>query len=272
METFHSFDSNSKLLRNARCETLNISYNEEKEILKVNGNGIITIIETDSISSCRTELDGFDRSLIMETREGRRIIFRADSKSGTIKLLARLNQALSKSNCTLRFTKEPSEVMPILATNNVESNESQRRQPVNTSAIVSVVIISAFAVIFGFLVNFANKSNNDPEIKSPVAEDAWKARLDREQEEWNKKQEKELAEQKQNIPLSKNKDTEIASVIVSVSCAGNKGLIPRNQMGSMMKDIFDDKGINSTEVFENWDYYWNIAKEMDAFNKTYCLK
>jgi hypothetical protein len=60
--------------------------------------------------------------------------------------------------------------------------------------------------------------------------------------------------------------------MVSVSCAGNKGLIPRSQMGSMMKERFQDKGIDSTEVYGNWDYYWGIAKEMDAVNKTYCLK
>jgi len=60
--------------------------------------------------------------------------------------------------------------------------------------------------------------------------------------------------------------------MVSGSCAGNKGLIPRIQMVSMMKEMFQDKEIDSTEVYGNWDYYWSNAKEMDVVNKTYCLK
>jgi hypothetical protein len=43
-------------------------------------------------------------------------------------------------------------------------------------------------------------------------------------------------------------------------------------MGSMMKKMFQDKGIDSTEVYGNWDYYWGIAKQIDAVNETYCLK
>jgi len=41
-------------------------------------------------------------------------------------------------------------------------------------------------------------------------------------------------------------------------------------MVSMMKEMFQDKEIDSTEVYGNWDYYWGNAKEMDVVNKTYC--
>jgi len=48
--------------------------------------------------------------------------------------------------------------------------------------------------------------------------------------------------------------------------------MPRSEIGSTLKKMLEDKGIDATEVYGNWDYYWGIAKEMDAVNKTYCLK
>ena len=88
---------------------------------------------------------------------------------------------------------------------------------------------------------------------------------------WLRNSKKEQ-EPQQTALLPQNRDTEIASIMVSVSCAGIKGLIPRSKMGSIMKEMFEGKGINSTEVYGNWDYYWGIAKQIDAVNKTYCLK
>jgi len=88
---------------------------------------------------------------------------------------------------------------------------------------------------------------------------------------WLRSSKKEEKPQ-QTAPIQQNRDTEIASIMVSVSCAGNKGLIPRSQMGSQMKEIFQNKGIDSTKVYGNWDYYWGIAKQIDAVNETYCLK
>lgn len=72
--------------------------------------------------------------------------------------------------------------------------------------------------------------------------------------------------------LSEDNDAEIASVIVTASCAGKIGLMPRSQMGSALKKMFKERGIDATVVYSNWDYYWGIAKEMDARNQTYCIK
>jgi hypothetical protein len=117
-----------------------------------------------------------------------------------------------------------------------------------------------------------NKENNEKTLKTkkPQTEQERNAEI---QAGANWLRNSKTEEKPQQIaPIQKNRDTEIASIMVSVSCAGNKGLIPRSQMGSMMKEMFQDKGIDSTEVYGNWDYYWGIAKQMDAANQTYCLK
>ena len=86
------------------------------------------------------------------------------------------------------------------------------------------------------------------------------------------RQQEEANRSKQISSAPQNNETEIASIILSVSCAGDKGFIPRSQMGSTIKEMLQSKGIDSAIVYGNWDYYWGIAKEMDTVNKTYCLK
>lgn len=76
----------------------------------------------------------------------------------------------------------------------------------------------------------------------------------------------------QIAPAPLNRDTQIASIILTASCAGKTGLIPRSKMGSTIKKMLEDKNIDVTRVYEDWNYYSGIAKEMDAVNKTYCLK
>ena len=269
METVKSYDHNSELQRQARFKTLQITSNKEKGIIKVNGGGTIIIINDTSISSCEVEGNG---QLVINTNDGRKIIFKAESKSETIKLLARLNRALAGSNCELRFELpiQRNPLSPSLATTeNNQLRQNKSRADTVIFSLIGMAIISIFMIIATTTGNQSSKE--DPKDSPPVAEDAWEARLKREQEEWNKQQEK-INTPQQTAPTSQNKDTEVAAIMVSVSCAGNKGLIPRSQMGSMMKEMFQDKGIDSTEVYGNWDYYWGIAKEMDAVNKTYCLK
>ena len=276
METVHSYDHNSKLQRQARFKTLQISSNKEKGVIKVNGGGIIIIISDTSISSCEAEESG---QLIINTNDGRKIIFKAESKSETIKLLERLNRALAGSNCELRF-ELPIQQNPLCPS--LETTENSQLQRKNSRADTVILFVIGMAIISIFMIIATTAGNQsskeDPIDRPPVVEDAWEARLKREQEERNKQQEELYKQQEkenipqQTVPTSQNKDTEIAAIMVSVSCAGNKGLIPRSQMGSMMKEMFQGKGIDSTEVYGNWDYYWGIAKEMDAVNKTYCLK
>lgn len=269
METVHSYDHNSKLQRQARFKTLQISSNKEKGVIKVNGGGIIIIIGDTSISSCEVEESG---QLIINTNDGRKIIFKAESKSETIKLLARLNRALAGSNCELKFELpiQRNPLSPSIAT--TENNQLQQKNSRADTVILFVIGIAIISIFMIIATTSGNQSSKEEPIDSPpVVEDAWEARMRKDKEEWDKQQEKEIASQ-QGTQAPQNKDTEIASIMVSVSCAGNKGLIPRSQMGSMMKEMFKDKGIDSTEVYGNWDYYWGIAKEMDAVNKTYCLK
>ena len=272
METVHSYDHNSKLQRQARFKTLQISSNKEKGVIKVNGGGTIIIINDTSISSCEVEESG---QLVINTNDGRKIIFKAESKSETIKLLARLNRALAGSNCELRFElpMQRNPLSPSLAiTENNQLQQKNSRVDTVILPLIGMAIISIFMIIATTAGNQSSKE--DPIDSPPVVEDAWEARLQRDQEEWDKKQEAERVESipQKNGTTSKNADTEVAAIMVSVSCAANKGLIPRSQMGSMMKEMFQDKGIDSTEIYGNWDYYWGIAKEMDAVNKTYCLK
>jgi len=94
----------------------------------------------------------------------------------------------------------------------------------------------------------------------------------REQIESQERKQAEVNMSKQIAPKPQVDETEIASIILSVSCAGNKGLVPRSQMGSTIKEMLQSKGIDPEIVYRNWDYYWGIAKEMDTINKTYCLK
>jgi uncharacterized protein YlxW (UPF0749 family) len=277
METVKSYDHNSELQKQARFKTLQITSNKEKGIIKVNGGGTIIIIDDTSISSCEVEGNG---QLVINTNDGRKIIFKAESKSETIKLLARLNRALAGSNCELRFELpiQRNPLSPSLAT--TENNQLQKKFILAPAVAISGLILLVLAsIIFAGISDTSNNKKND----DATQDDIWSDKSIKEREEYHKNQQKDREEywkkqqEKENIPQQtaptpQNKDTEVAAIMVSVSCAGNKGLIPRSQMGSMMKEMFQDKGIDSTEVYGNWDYYWGIAKEMDAVNKTYCLK
>ena len=99
----------------------------------------------------------------------------------------------------------------------------------------------------------------------------------REEEEWREKQQQEINSSKNSSAAtiqdnSEARRNQVASMMVAVACGGSKGLMPRNQMGSMLKQMLESKGINANEVFNNWDYYWSRATEMDKFNQTYCIK
>jgi hypothetical protein len=154
------------------------------------------------------------------------------------------------------------------------------------SIVAPIIAVSGLALLIVYLVGLvrvADETVNKRNNSELAQEDIWGEKSIKEREAYYKSQQTEREEywqkqkEKENIPqqtasTSQNKDTDIAAIMVSVSCAGNKGLIPRSQMGSMMKKMFQDKGIDPTGVYGNWDYYWGIAKEMDAVNKTYCLK
>lgn len=148
---------------------------------------------------------------------------------------------------------------------------------------IAILIVSFYAlhIIIAGVNNYRdNQTTNSREINKQSLNSP-QSQTEREKEikegaVWLKNAKQGNSDNQSNIretqSYSGNNDTKIASVILTISCAGNKGLIARNQMGSMMKKMFADEGINSTEVYENWDYYWGLAKEMDTVNKTYCLK
>ena len=64
---------------------------------------------------------------------------------------------------------------------------------------------------------------------------------------------------------------QISSIILAVSCGAYTGAIPRSKMGTTIKKMINEKGYNPTKVYNNWDYYWKRAKEMDRVNGTNCL-
>ena len=63
----------------------------------------------------------------------------------------------------------------------------------------------------------------------------------------------------------------ISSTILAVACGAYTGAIPRSKMGENIKKMLADKGYSPTKVYNNWDYYWRRAKEMDRVNGTNCL-
>jgi hypothetical protein len=277
METVYLYDSNSKLLKQARSEILQFSNDKKKETIRVNGGNKIVIIPDTSIASCKAEKDG---RLVIETKAGRKIVFQHTSEKGALRLLERLNKVLSNSNCELRFEEPQGEEFNQIL-QDIESKQPEEKKSIFTPAVaVSSLILLVFAsIIFVRTSETSNKKNNDDAAQGEI----WSDKSIKEREEYYKSQQKDREEylkkqQKNEImpqhaaPTAQNQDTAVASIMVSVSCAGNKGLIPRSQMGSMMKEMFQSKGIDSAEVYGNWDYYWGIAKEMDAVNKIYCLK
>lgn len=277
METVYWYDSNSKLLRQINCQTIRLTNDKGKGLIEVNGNGTTIVIHDASICACIAEEDG---RLIIKTNAGRQIVFLHTSETGTFKLLARLNKVLGKSNCTLRF-QEPDDGKYIQILQNLENDFSEHKK----STIVPTLATSGLIIVFFLLLIFTGMSYTSSSKKNEDAtqDDIWSEKSIKEREEYHnnqrkdreaywKKQQENQKTPEQVAPAPVNRDTEIASIMVTVSCAGNIGLIPRSQMGSRMKEMFQDKGIDSTEVYGNWDYYWGIAKEMDAVNKTYCLK
>lgn len=109
-------------------------------------------------------------------------------------------------------------------------------------------------------------------------EDAWEARLRREQEAWNRKIMSETSSPSNtqvspnNLSGTEKERNRISATILSVACGARVGALDRNKMGETIKQMLSSKGIDPTSVYDNWDYYWSRAKEMDAYNKTYCLK
>ena len=192
-------------------------------------------------------------------------------------MLARLNKVLENSNCDLRF-EEPQNEEFNQVLQDLENKQPEEKKSVLAPAVaISGLILLVFSLIIfaGIREASIGKKNNDEVSLKPMKSQTEQERNAEIQEgaNWLRNSKKEVKSQEvAPAPAPANRDTEIASIMVSVSCAGNKGLIPRSQMGSMMKEMFQDKGIDSTEVYGNWDYYWGIAKEMDAVNKTYCLK
>ena len=72
METVYLYDGDSKLLKQAHCDTLQLTNSKEKELIEVNGKGVRVTIHDTSISACNVEEDG---RLVMETNAGRKIVF-----------------------------------------------------------------------------------------------------------------------------------------------------------------------------------------------------
>lgn len=265
METVQSFNSDSRLDRRAKCKKLEITCNKEKGLIKVNGNGIIILIQDASISSCNVEPDG---RLIINTNGGKQIVFKTNEINGAAGLIARLNTVLENSNCSLRFN-EQSDGKFNHAFNEIDNGISQINKPLIAVLLVLASVLTFFITKGGITLQ-EEKIETTPNAPA-LEEDAWEARLRRDKEEWDKQQEKENISQRV-LPATQNTDTKIASIIVTVSCAGSKGLIPRSQMGSTMKRMFQEEKVNSADVYENWDYYWGIAKEMDTVSKFHCMK
>jgi hypothetical protein len=275
METVKSYDHNSELQRQARFKTLQITSNKEKGIIKVNGGGTIIIINDTSISSCEVEGNG---QLVINTNDGRKIIFKAESKSETIKLLARLNRALAGSNCELRFELpiQRNPLSPSLAT--TENNQSQQKNSLGSSVVVSALLISVFAGFIFITSRTEDRTKVDTTDSKPVVEDAWEARLKRDREEWDTKQEAERVERQSKTPnsvsstnLEGSERTKISAIILSVACAAKTGFIPRSQMGINIKKMLSEGGYDPTDVYGNWDYYWERAQEIDRVAKSFCI-
>jgi hypothetical protein len=275
METVKSYDHNSELQRQARFKTLQITSNREKGIIKVNGGGTIIIINDTSIYSCEVEGNG---QLVINTNDGRKIIFKAESKSETIKLLARLNRALAGSNCELRFELpiQRNPLSPSLET--TENNQSQQKNSLGSSVVVSALLISVFAGFIFITSRTEDRTKVDTTDSKPVVEDAWEARLKRDREEWDKKQETERVERQSKTSNSvsstnseDSKRTKISAIILSVACAAKTGFIPRSQMGINIKKMLSEGGYDPTDVYGNWDYYWERAQEIDKVAKSFCI-
>ena len=265
METANSFCDNPALNRGIRFKKLAIIGNLEKKLIKVNGGGSILIIEISSIISCKI----IENILIIHTNGGKRIEFKADTNKGRIDLKSRLNRELSNCGCEFKFDDEiqflQSPQLPKAPSQNLPIMGNYTKYITNKRIVLLFITIISLGINLSYCIN---QKSDVPVVTKPKKIDNSSVFV---RDEYAQKYKKQV-QPEVLAPRSQSNDTEIASVIVSASCAGKSGLILRSEMGSMMKSMFNDKGIDSTAVFDNWDYYWNIAKEMDAYNKTYCLK
>jgi len=139
-----------------------------------------------------------------------------------------------------------------------------------------LIAISASITTLTILLSSCNSSTNEKIDKEALKPKKVQTEQERNAEiqagaNWLRSAKKE-EKPNQIAPTPVNRDTQIASIILAASCAGKTGLMPRSEIGSTLKKMLEDKGIDATRVYEDWDYYWGIAKEMDAVNKTYCLK
>ena len=67
--------------------------------------------------------------------------------------------------------------------------------------------------------------------------------------------------------------TKAASSIVAAACAGSQiGVVPRGQIGELLKQLLEKQGIEPKKVFNNWEYYWSRARQVDKVNGTNCLQ
>jgi hypothetical protein len=251
-----------------------MSNNKEKEFIEVNGNGIVIIIQDTSISACTAEDDG---RLVIETKAGQKLVFLHTSEKGTLKLIARLNKVLENSNCDLRFEEPQNEEFKQIL-QNLENNQPQQKNSLRSPVVVSALLISVFLGFIFITSRTENRTKVDATDTKPVVEDAWEARLQRDREEWDKKQEAERVERQSktsnsvsSINSEDSERTKISAVILSVACAAKTGFIPRSQMGANIKKQLQMQGYNPSLVYANWDFYWGRVQEMDRKGNYNCV-
>ena len=69
-----------------------------------------------------------------------------------------------------------------------------------------------------------------------------------------------------------SQSNEIASVILSVACGARTGIVPRWSMGTKIREILESNGFSANDVYNNWEFYWQIAKGMNQRGKLNCIK
>ena len=67
------------------------------------------------------------------------------------------------------------------------------------------------------------------------------------------------------------KNVAIGEVILTASCMGKQGAIPRDQMGNYIAAAVKEQGISKSQLFKKWDFYWGFAKRAEERNGTSCL-
>lgn len=160
------------------------------------------------------------------------------------------------------------------------SIEYAKQNPI-VPIIILIFSFYALLIVIAGVNNYKNNQTTNSRETNKQTLNAPQSQTEREKEikegaNWLKNVKQGNSDNQSNIretqSYSGNSDTKIASIILSVSCAGREGLIPRSQMKFYLKQQFDNNGIDLTYVYKNWDFYWNIAKQMDSVNNTYCLK